>query len=558
MAASLSGVFNLQEFTDLGALGAGMRLYTYAPATTTLKVAYTDQAGTIPHTYTNDGIGGQYIALNARGELPAPLFLASGGYDLTLKTSAGVTVWTRRAIGSLDNADALRDDLANSTDAAKGGGLVGFNPTLNYFAGTIGRHLADMPLNPKDFPWLAKFDGTTDDAAALNACAAAARAGGKCISIPRSGTAFVTSSLDFSGLLVIGFGRNQIHIQASSAQFDVITTTGNTTLHGLNVNGGWDGSTAGQSGDILSIKATSPAYPYNVHLRDCVFQYAKKRHIYWERGGYSSAWNVKCNAAGLHSLEMFGNAGGADSCTTIMVSGFSVFSDCPNGYGIKITECISCALDNVITENTKGVQIVGFTNRALSFKGVYAENTAGGKMIDWAGSSGIGIEVRGCFGGNTTIDYNANWQEQYFGGNSNLQEPAIPDANRIISVDGGEQTTAVAGSYTIATLSVPPGTWMIEGYVQTLNSASGAVTQLGAVISTNSAASGLNNSTGSLNWSSDEMTYNPGANADLRVQPRDLIRNQTGSNVNYYLRAYIGRSAGTVAFRGALRAVAIK
>jgi hypothetical protein len=109
--ASLSGVFNLQEFSDLGALAAGYRLYTYAPGTTTLKIAYTDAAGAIPHTYTNDGLGGQYIALNARGELPAPLFLLTGGYDITLKSAAGVTVWTRRAIGGSDSSDALRTEM---------------------------------------------------------------------------------------------------------------------------------------------------------------------------------------------------------------------------------------------------------------------------------------------------------------------------------------------------------------------------------------------------------------------------------------------------------------
>lgn len=97
MSASQSGDFNLQEFDNLGDPLSGGRLYTYTYGTTTHKNAYTDQAGTIPHTYTSDGIGGQYIALNARGELPAPLYLATGSYDIALKTSAGATVWTRRA-----------------------------------------------------------------------------------------------------------------------------------------------------------------------------------------------------------------------------------------------------------------------------------------------------------------------------------------------------------------------------------------------------------------------------------------------------------------------------
>lgn len=146
MTASLSGVFNLQEFTDAGALLASGRLYTLAQGTTTLKVAYTDKAGTIAHTYTSDGVGGQYIGLNARGELPAPLYLAPGSYDIALKTATGATVWTRRADPTDDALTALRADLASHTDANKGAGLVGFDPTLSYPADTAGAALAALAL----------------------------------------------------------------------------------------------------------------------------------------------------------------------------------------------------------------------------------------------------------------------------------------------------------------------------------------------------------------------------------------------------------------------------
>ena len=103
MTASLSGVFNVQQLTDAGLPAAGYRLYTYAPSTTTQKVAYTDAAASVPHTYVSDGIGGLYIALNARGELPAPLFLqlafalnlavtASGDTGIQVSLRVGGTV----------------------------------------------------------------------------------------------------------------------------------------------------------------------------------------------------------------------------------------------------------------------------------------------------------------------------------------------------------------------------------------------------------------------------------------------------------------------------------
>lgn len=175
MAASLSGVFNLQNFTNLGDLGDGMRLYTYAPSTTTHKIAYTDVAGTISHTYTSDGSGGLYIALDARGELSAPLFLTAGGYDLALKTAAGATTWTRRAYGTAEAVDTLRADLASSTDVAKGDALIGVKQP---FTGAVARtqHAKNQEfVSVKDFGAVGTADPsneTLDTAAFLAAIAA--------------------------------------------------------------------------------------------------------------------------------------------------------------------------------------------------------------------------------------------------------------------------------------------------------------------------------------------------------------------------------------------------
>lgn len=141
--ASLSGLFNLQSFTDAGEPASGYRLYTYAPGTTTHKAAYTDAAESVPHTYVSDGAGGLYIALDARGELPAPLFLASGGYDIALKTPAGAAVGpTKRAYGTGDAAAAadagLRADIADKTATSKGSGMVGHSALLDYPADSTG------------------------------------------------------------------------------------------------------------------------------------------------------------------------------------------------------------------------------------------------------------------------------------------------------------------------------------------------------------------------------------------------------------------------------------
>lgn len=132
MSASQPALFNVQEFTDNGITLVGGRLYTYIYGTTTLKVAYTDPDGLIPQTYTADGLGGQYIALNARGELSTSLYLGVGPYDISLKRQDGTMVWMRKAEG----VDAGLLSLADTGGAAKigsaawyAGVILGFDAT---------------------------------------------------------------------------------------------------------------------------------------------------------------------------------------------------------------------------------------------------------------------------------------------------------------------------------------------------------------------------------------------------------------------------------------------
>jgi hypothetical protein len=174
MSASLSGVSNLQVLASDGTLAASHRLYTYARGTTAFKACYTEPTGTTSHTYTPDGTGlpnGQYIALDARGELPAPLFFTSGAYDLCLKTPAGATVWTRYAVGTDDASGgldtAIRADLASNSDVAKGDALIGVK--LNATGATARtQHTKNAEsISVADFG--AVGNGIADDTAAIQA-----------------------------------------------------------------------------------------------------------------------------------------------------------------------------------------------------------------------------------------------------------------------------------------------------------------------------------------------------------------------------------------------------
>lgn len=137
MAASLAGTFNTQQFTDAGKPLVGGRLYTFAYGTSVFKSAYKDFAGLIPHTYTTDALGGQYIGLNSRGELTAPLYLLTGSYDIRLCRADGSIVWTRRA-----------DPIADSLLGSFGAGQIGFDYAQSYGFGSVGRWLKDLVATP--------------------------------------------------------------------------------------------------------------------------------------------------------------------------------------------------------------------------------------------------------------------------------------------------------------------------------------------------------------------------------------------------------------------------
>lgn len=60
-----------------------------------------------------------------------------------------------------------------------------FDATQNYVVGTFGKAERDRIICASDFPWLAKFDGVTDDAAAINAAATwLATVGGGIVKLP--------------------------------------------------------------------------------------------------------------------------------------------------------------------------------------------------------------------------------------------------------------------------------------------------------------------------------------------------------------------------------------
>lgn len=193
MSASQPALFNVQEFTDNGVTLVGGRLYTYAYGTTTQKVAYTDPEGAVPQTYTADGLGGQYIALNARGELATSLYLASGVYDLTLRRADGSVVWTRQANASVSGtALALPSGADLIGLSASGAGAV--PTTIGFFLNNI--HGVDVTLfgaNPAA--------SSAVNTAAINAANAIGIASGRPVYFPPIGTYKIRRLTTVTGML---------------------------------------------------------------------------------------------------------------------------------------------------------------------------------------------------------------------------------------------------------------------------------------------------------------------------------------------------------------------
>jgi hypothetical protein len=109
--------FTSGRFSSEDAVGApliGGRLYSYVSGTTTFKTAYADALLVTPCTYASDGLGGQYITLNARGE--AQVWLGVGTYSFILKDSTGTTVWS---------VDGVVGEAAAATPAPAPGALGG-------------------------------------------------------------------------------------------------------------------------------------------------------------------------------------------------------------------------------------------------------------------------------------------------------------------------------------------------------------------------------------------------------------------------------------------------
>lgn len=406
MAASQAGYFNIQEFTDAGLLLVGGRVYTYTAGTTTQKTAYTDAAGTVPQTYTSDGLGGQYIALNARGELPTPLYLTAGAYDITLKRPDGSTVWTRRATPVADSSDtvgaalvAYEALLQTNTNVAGGAALVGFGPSLSYASGSVG-----AALRQKLFAALFVQVGDTDFGQALNRAIlyAIQTYTQATIELPAGGAFTITTKVliptgiyvNLNSCVITGGGLNYATPMFETAYNNagVITTNIGTAAQShqvLNAGVIGNGAIIQNAGVVFNLQDTHDVCAFGGISFSNITQAVNATYPFYTSFYKMTVRNTPLSVT-LPAFQ-FANFNNVVRTDELFVNGRTLAFEFDTGsYALKIVGCSAEACTN-------GMLFTGTVN-SLQLRSCYFENNTGNALqFSGAGSSFSAVDIDDCW-----------------------------------------------------------------------------------------------------------------------------------------------------------------
>jgi hypothetical protein len=161
----MATLFVGSKFSATDAAGAplsGGKVYTYAAGTLTPLATYTDQGGLSSNANP--------VVLDSQGR--ANIWLGLNSYKFVVTDADGVAA----PDGTVDNISAPPSsaDLASTSTAAKGAGMVGYDVATAYAAGSVGAILRRTPWL-EDYASLVDVDDWTD---ALTAAIAAVNTAG--------------------------------------------------------------------------------------------------------------------------------------------------------------------------------------------------------------------------------------------------------------------------------------------------------------------------------------------------------------------------------------------
>lgn len=161
-----------------------------------------DSALTIPAAQPIRTLGGY----PSRSGTPSRMYVAESSYSISALNKNSTLIYSD--LNNISGDPALRQDLADSSSASKGAGLIGFNSILPYAQGTVGNALRGMPVSV-----IAKgavADGVTDDSAAFIAARAEAAITGKFVYAPAGTYKLNAAVVGTEDLRLIGDGDSTV------------------------------------------------------------------------------------------------------------------------------------------------------------------------------------------------------------------------------------------------------------------------------------------------------------------------------------------------------------
>lgn len=259
MAVNLSfiGGAGWQFFTDSGVPLNGGKIYTYAAGTTTPLATYTSRTGLIANTNP--------IILDSAGRTPEQIWSTEGVlYKYVVANSNDVVIRTWDNIGGSVVASNLGQDLADTTNNAKGDALVGFKQsnTSGFLTGATARTVNDKlqeSVSVLDFG--ADPTGNTDSSTKIQAAIDAAYR----VYFP-SGTYLVqTKLLPSHAVDLVGESRESVTLQLEVNDFGLETTVSGRTVSIRDMTITGDTALAANAGINLFDNGDRPLERLEVH-----------------------------------------------------------------------------------------------------------------------------------------------------------------------------------------------------------------------------------------------------------------------------------------------------
>jgi hypothetical protein len=306
-----------QFFDNNGNPLTGGLLYTYAAGTTTPAATYTSNSGLT--------LNANPIVLDSAGRVPNEIWLTYGAtYKFALYTSTNVLIGTWDNIDGITPASYIFGEFANTSDVTKGDALVGFKQSNSSGAltgavgSTVHNKLQEI-VSFKDFG--AVGDGTTNDAAAIQAAINALSAGG---TIDGQGLTYKVNSV-LSGI------SSNTRIQNATFDFSSVNNAGIDYL--ISASGSLGATNALTANTLVNSNIVKIADTSGFAVDDLVFF---KSNTYW-----SSSLNI--------TYSLFGRVKSIDSPTqlTLYSNVLLDFTTADSAAIYKVSSVKNVTFDNI-------------------------------------------------------------------------------------------------------------------------------------------------------------------------------------------------------------------